>query len=111
MNLIRSHATGYGEPLDPAKTRMLLALRINVLAKGHSGISLDNVEKLVKAFNGKSGERENWDLGRRDGRGIDYFDHPPLFYTQLPVQPIAFHSYLNKVGKNLNQLNFNLINF
>jgi len=32
---------------------MLLALRINVLAKGHSGISLENVEKLVAAFNGK----------------------------------------------------------
>ena len=32
---------------------MLLALRINVLAKGHSGISLENVEKLIKAFNGE----------------------------------------------------------
>uniref|UniRef100_A0A183BYB6 Histidine ammonia-lyase n=1 Tax=Globodera pallida TaxID=36090 RepID=A0A183BYB6_GLOPA len=51
LNLIRSHATGHGEPLDPATARMLLALRINVLAKGHSGISLENVEKLVKAFN------------------------------------------------------------
>ncbi|KAF7637789.1 Histidine ammonia-lyase [Meloidogyne graminicola] len=51
LNLIRSHATGYGEPLDPAKARMLLALRINVLAKGHSGISLENLEKLINAFN------------------------------------------------------------
>jgi histidine ammonia-lyase len=33
---------------------MLLALRINVLAKGHSGISPENVEKLIKAFNGKN---------------------------------------------------------
>uniref|UniRef100_A0A914Y0W5 Histidine ammonia-lyase n=1 Tax=Panagrolaimus superbus TaxID=310955 RepID=A0A914Y0W5_9BILA len=46
LNLIRSHATGYGDPLSPEKARMLLALRINVLAKGHSGISLQNVEKL-----------------------------------------------------------------
>ncbi|KAL7071445.1 hypothetical protein ACQ4LE_009188 [Meloidogyne hapla] len=51
LNLIRSHATGYGEPLEPAKARMLLALRINVLAKGHSGISLENLEKLIDAFN------------------------------------------------------------
>uniref|UniRef100_A0A915EF11 Histidine ammonia-lyase n=1 Tax=Ditylenchus dipsaci TaxID=166011 RepID=A0A915EF11_9BILA len=51
LNLIRSHATGYGDPLSPAKARMLLALRINVLAKGHSGISVENVEKLVAAFN------------------------------------------------------------
>jgi histidine ammonia-lyase len=51
LNLIRSHATGYGDPLSPEKARMLLALRINVLAKGHSGISLQNVEKLIAAFN------------------------------------------------------------
>ncbi|KAI6183550.1 Histidine ammonia-lyase [Aphelenchoides bicaudatus] len=51
LNLIRSHATGYGPHLEPSLARMLLALRINVLAKGHSGISLENVEKLVKAFN------------------------------------------------------------
>uniref|UniRef100_A0A1I8A2C5 Histidine ammonia-lyase n=1 Tax=Steinernema glaseri TaxID=37863 RepID=A0A1I8A2C5_9BILA len=51
VNLIRSHATAYGEPLTPSATRMLLALRINVLAKGYSGISLSNVEKMVAAFN------------------------------------------------------------
>ena len=51
MNLIRSHSSGVGEPLPVARTRMLLALRINVLAKGHSGISLENVEKMIKAFN------------------------------------------------------------
>uniref|UniRef100_A0A914L9V0 Histidine ammonia-lyase n=1 Tax=Meloidogyne incognita TaxID=6306 RepID=A0A914L9V0_MELIC len=51
LNLIRSHATGYGKPLEPAKARMLLALRVNVLAKGHSGISLENLEKLIDAFN------------------------------------------------------------
>ncbi|KAE9549474.1 hypothetical protein FO519_007314 [Halicephalobus sp. NKZ332] len=51
LNLIRSHSTGYGEPLSPQKARMLLALRINVLAKGHSGISIENVEKLIAAFN------------------------------------------------------------
>ncbi|CAD5216638.1 unnamed protein product [Bursaphelenchus xylophilus] len=51
LNLVRSHATGYGRYLEPSKARMLLALRINVFAKGHSGISLENVQKLVNAFN------------------------------------------------------------
>ena len=32
---------------------MLLALRINVLAKGYSGISLETLRKYVAAFNGK----------------------------------------------------------
>jgi hypothetical protein len=52
-NLIRSHAAGVGTPLSTEKVRMLLALRINVLAKGHSGISLMTLYALIKAFNGK----------------------------------------------------------
>ncbi|VDM78775.1 unnamed protein product [Strongylus vulgaris] len=52
LNLIRSHATAYGQPLHPSKARMLLALRINVLAKGYSGISLENLKKMIAAFNG-----------------------------------------------------------
>ncbi|XP_075553710.1 histidine ammonia-lyase-like [Dermacentor variabilis] len=50
-NLVRSHAAGVGNPLSPEKTRMLLALRINVLSKGYSGISLDCLQQLVEAFN------------------------------------------------------------
>lgn len=50
-NLIRSHAAGCGEPIPRTRTRMLLALRINVLAKGHSGISLGVVEQMMAALN------------------------------------------------------------
>ena len=34
-NLIRSHAAGVGKPLTLQQTRMMMALRINVLAKGY----------------------------------------------------------------------------
>ena len=50
-NLIRSHAAGVGRALTPDKTRMLLALRINVLAKGYSGISLGTLRQYIDAFN------------------------------------------------------------
>ncbi|XP_064457768.1 histidine ammonia-lyase-like isoform X2 [Ornithodoros turicata] len=50
-NLVRSHSAGVGNPLSPEKTRMLLALRINVLSKGYSGISLEALNQLVDAFN------------------------------------------------------------
>ena len=56
-NLIRSHAAGVGKALTPQKTRMLLALRINVLAKGYSGISLKTLKQLIDAFNGKYVQR------------------------------------------------------
>lgn len=50
-NLIRSHSSGTGEPLSPSQTRMLLALRINVLSKGHSGIRTETLQQLMDAFN------------------------------------------------------------
>eukprot|EP00095_Tigriopus_kingsejongensis_P002256 maker-scaffold478_size161223-snap-gene-0.29 protein:Tk02256 transcript:maker-scaffold478_size161223-snap-gene-0.29-mRNA-1 annotation:"histidine ammonia-lyase" len=50
-NLIRSHSAGVGKALTPENTRMLLALRINVLAKGYSGIRLGTLQQLIDAFN------------------------------------------------------------
>lgn len=50
-NLIRSHSSGVGAPLTRNQSRMLLALRINVLAKGHSGISLEVLDQMIAAFN------------------------------------------------------------
>ncbi|GAA6093712.1 histidine ammonia-lyase [Tachysurus ichikawai] len=50
-NLIRSHSAGVGSPLSPERTRMLLALRINILAKGYSGISLETLHSMIQAFN------------------------------------------------------------
>jgi len=45
--------SGVGKPLTPERSRMLLALRINVLAKGYSGISLETLQQVIEAFNGK----------------------------------------------------------
>uniref|UniRef100_A0A673J8M5 Histidine ammonia-lyase n=1 Tax=Sinocyclocheilus rhinocerous TaxID=307959 RepID=A0A673J8M5_9TELE len=50
-NLLRSHSSGLGSPLNPERTRMLLALRINVLAKGYSGVSLETLHRMIQAFN------------------------------------------------------------
>ncbi|KAJ4923344.1 hypothetical protein JOQ06_026020 [Pogonophryne albipinna] len=50
-NVIRSHSAGVGAPLSAERTRMLLALRINILAKGHSGVSMETLNAMIKAFN------------------------------------------------------------
>ena len=44
---------GVGNPLSPERTRMLLAVRINVLAKGFSGVSMETLQATVAAFNGE----------------------------------------------------------
>jgi histidine ammonia-lyase len=51
VNLLRSHAAGVGEPLPVAVVRATMALRVNVLAKGFSGIRLDTLELLVALLN------------------------------------------------------------
>ncbi len=46
-NLVRSHAAGVGRPLAVQSARMLLALRLNVLAKGHSGIRPETIRTML----------------------------------------------------------------
>jgi histidine ammonia-lyase len=43
--------TGVGRPLSLDRTRRLLALRINVLAKGHSGVRPETVERMLAFLN------------------------------------------------------------
>lgn len=51
---------GVGKPLSPERCRMLLALRINVLAKGYSGISLETLKQVIEVFNGKAVKSLVW---------------------------------------------------
>lgn len=50
-NLILSHATGVGPTLPIEETRAIFLLRINVLAKGFSGIRLSTLETLIHMLN------------------------------------------------------------
>jgi histidine ammonia-lyase len=51
VNLLRSHAAGVGEPLPVRAVRAAMALRANVLAKGHSGIRTATLEALIALIN------------------------------------------------------------
>jgi histidine ammonia-lyase len=46
-NLILSHAAGAGDPLPPEVVRAMMALRVNALAKGHSGARLQTVQMVL----------------------------------------------------------------
>jgi histidine ammonia-lyase len=46
-NLLLSHAAGVGEALPDAVVRLVLALKINALARGHSGVSLGLIDALL----------------------------------------------------------------
>ena len=50
-NIIRSHHAGVGKPFREEFVRAALALRINTLIKGHSGVSERLVKRLVVMLN------------------------------------------------------------
>ncbi len=51
INLLRSHAAGVGDLLSIPVVRAMMALRANVLARGHSGIRLETLDLLVAMLN------------------------------------------------------------
>jgi histidine ammonia-lyase len=50
-NLIRSHAAGLGEPLPPAIALGAVAVRLNSLLKGYSGVRVELLEFMGQALN------------------------------------------------------------
>lgn len=51
LDLLRSHATSAGAPRGPVPTRAALVVRLNQIAAGGSGISLDVAETLCRLLN------------------------------------------------------------
>ncbi len=50
-NILMSHAVGVGEPLDEAATRAMMLIRVNTLAKGHSGVREETLRLLLDMLN------------------------------------------------------------
>ena len=50
-NLIRTHSSGFGDPLREDEVRAAMLIRINSLVKGYSGIKLETVETLLEMLN------------------------------------------------------------
>lgn len=50
-NLIRSHAAGLGEPIQPTIALAAVAVRLNSLIKGYSGVSVELLEFMSEVIN------------------------------------------------------------
>ena len=50
-NLIRTHSSGFGEPLKEDEVRAIMLIRINSLVKGVSGIRLETVHTILDMLN------------------------------------------------------------
>jgi len=52
-NLLKSHASGIGDPLSEREVRAAIVVRANSLARGYSGIRRITIEKLIDLLNYK----------------------------------------------------------
>lgn len=50
-SIVLSHAAGTGELLSDKAVRLILALKINSLARGYSGIKMATIQALIKLYN------------------------------------------------------------
>jgi histidine ammonia-lyase len=50
-SIVLSHAAGVGKPIDDSTVRLILALKINSVARGYSGVRRELIEALVVLFN------------------------------------------------------------
>lgn len=50
-NLVKSHACGLGERIDPTIVRIMMLTKIMSLSFGNSGVQLSTVQRLVDMFN------------------------------------------------------------
>ncbi|WP_224984085.1 HAL/PAL/TAL family ammonia-lyase [Geomonas agri] len=51
VNLIRSHAAGLGDPLKPYIANAVMAVRLNTLVKGYSGVRVELLEFMKELVN------------------------------------------------------------
>ncbi|MCL6263047.1 histidine ammonia-lyase [Craterilacuibacter sp. RT1T] len=50
-SIVLSHAAGIGQPMPLSTVRLVMALKINSLARGYSGLRLEVIEALITLFN------------------------------------------------------------
>lgn len=90
-NLLRSHASGYGTPLSLETTRLAMAIRLNVLLKGFSGVRYSLCEHICRLIN-----QEIYPLIPEYGSVGASGDLAPLAHLALPLIGEGFVSYQGK---------------
>ncbi len=91
-NIITSHASGWGDPLSVPQTRLGMALRLNVLIKGHTGVSYELCEALLQLINA-----EVYPIIPKYGSVGASGDLAPLAHLALPLIGRGNVNYKGKV--------------
>jgi histidine ammonia-lyase len=91
-NLVKSHACGTGPEVPREIVLLMLFLKVQSLAYGHSGVQLATVERLAELFNQRMLPRI-FEMGSLGASG----DLAPLAHLSLPLLGLGEAHYLGKV--------------
>jgi histidine ammonia-lyase len=90
-NLIKSHASGFGEPLSIAETRLAMTLRLNVFLRGHTGVRWRLCQALADLIN-----HEIYPVIPSQGSVGASGDLAPLAHLALPLIGLGSVFYKGK---------------
>ncbi len=79
-NLVRSHACGMGDEVKTEVVKLMMLLKAKGLSLGHSGVTVEAVEKLVELYN-KGVYPIIWEVGSLGASG----DLAPLAHLTLAI--------------------------
>lgn len=108
-NLVKSHACGTGDEVQQEIVKLMLLLKVQSLAYGHSGVQLTTVNRLIDYFN-HGVYPVVYEMGSLGASG----DLAPLAHLSLPLIDLGEVYYKGErlSGKALNQkLGFEPIKF
>lgn len=92
LNLIKSHAAGYGTPLSIEESRLAITLRLNVLAKGYAGVRFALCEALHRLI-----QAEIYPVIPEIGSVGASGDLAPLAHLALPLLGLGMVWYEGKI--------------
>ena len=97
-NMVMSHAAGTGEKIPPEIVRLMLLLKIQSLAYGHSGVHEDTVNRLIDFFN-----HDIFPIIYSQGSLGASGDLAPLAHLVLPMLGLGevFHDGQEKSGEDV----------
>jgi histidine ammonia-lyase len=100
-NLVLSHACGTGKTIDFEIARCMLLLKVIGLSKGHSGVKLETIERLIFFFN-----EDILPIVYEQGSLGASGDLAPLAHLSLPLIGEGTVFYKNEILPSRNVLKF-----
>ena len=92
VNLVRSHACGFGKEVDNKIVKIMMLLKIQSLSRGYSGITLTTLKRLIYFFN-----HDIFPIVYEQGSLGASGDLAPLAHMSLALIGEGFVSYNNKL--------------